>query len=118
MGALSNARVVLGVVSVLLGASAGAQAQTVDVFHPAANHYIYAIAVQPDGKIRVGGEFTMFGCDPNCGPSSVARARLARFNADGTLDASFNPGVNGPVYAIVVQPDGAIVIGGSFSGVG
>jgi uncharacterized delta-60 repeat protein len=112
----------LGYLLVVLGVTAGtsaiASAQAIDVFRPDADGYVYAVAVQPDGKIVVGGDFTMFGCNPNCGPSSVARQGLARLNADGTLDSTFNPGVNGPIYGIVVQPDGAIVIGGSFSGVG
>ncbi|HRN38061.1 MAG TPA: delta-60 repeat domain-containing protein, partial [Flavobacteriales bacterium] len=41
---------------------------------------------------------------------------IARINANGTLDASFNPGsgANQRVEAIVVQPDGKILIGGVF----
>src|SRR5262245_40709473 len=47
------------------------------------------MAVQPDGKIIVGGEcpYFHFGVDPGVrGPQF-----LARLNPDGTLDASFNP---------------------------
>jgi hypothetical protein len=37
--------------------------------------------------------------------------------ASGDVDLSFDPGsgVNGPVYAVVMQPDGKVIIGGSFS---
>src|SRR5688572_8634088 len=37
--------------------------------------------------------------------------------AAGDVDLSFDPGfgVNGPVNAVVVQPDGKVIIGGEFS---
>ena len=39
-----------------------ARAQSaIDGFDPGANDTVYAIAVQPDGKILVGGAFTMLG---------------------------------------------------------
>lgn len=44
----------------------------------------YCVAVQPDGKIVAGGEY-----DPQ---SQVGYFALARYNADGTLDASFGSG--------------------------
>lgn len=70
---------------------------------------IYALARQADGKILVGGYFaTMNG-------SNVAN--LARLNADGSLDASFQPQPNASVRAIHVQPDQRIVIGGVFTSV-
>gem|GEM_PF-3108213 len=70
---------------------------------------IYALARQADGKILVGGYFfTMNG-------SNVAN--LARLNADGSLDTSFQPQPNASVRAIIVQPDQRIVIGGVFTGV-
>ena len=64
------------------------------------------LALQADGKILVGGEFM----EPRSG--------LARFNADGTLDETFHP-PNLPTYdgdsvnAIVVQPDGKILVVGT-----
>ncbi len=70
---------------------------------------VFATAVQPDGKFLVGGAFLY--------SAGIFRSRLARFNADGTLDTGFNPGVNNEVFSIVVQPDGKILIGGWFSGV-
>ncbi len=67
---------------------------------------VNACAVQADGKILVGGNFS--------GVDSTTQARLARLNPDGTVDASFAPLVNLPVFALLVQPDGAILVGGQF----
>ena len=68
------------------------------------------VAVQPDGKILVGGSFTQI--------NGVRRYGLIRLNANGTLDTSFNAGNTGPnsqIDEIVVQPDGKIMIGGFFN---
>ena len=65
--------------------------------------------MQPDGKVLIGGSFTSV--------NGTNRNRIARLNADGSLDSSFNPGTgaNGAVRAIVVQPDGNVLIGGNFT---
>jgi uncharacterized delta-60 repeat protein len=75
----------------------------------AANGVVYAVAVQPDGKILIGGDFTRVGTND--------LRRVARLNLDGSVDSSFNPagGANGPVRAILVQSDGSIVLGGTFT---
>lgn len=76
-----------------------------------ANATVYALAVQADGKIVVGGSFTWL--------RGERRDRLARLNPDGTLDDTFNPGVdNGQVKALAVQTDGKIVVGGTFTELG
>lgn len=74
----------------------------------AANNSIYASAVQPDGKILLGGNFTT--------TNSVARNRIARINADGSLDTAFDTavGANNSIKSICLQTDGKIVIGGAF----
>src|SRR5262249_32673706 len=41
--------------------------------------------------------------------------RLARLQTNGVLDFSFNASFNGPVFALAVQQDGKLVVGGSFS---
>ena len=85
---------------------------TVDpTFNPSANSSVQAIALQPNGKIILGGDFNAFA--PN-GGASINRGNLVRFNADGTLDSTFDPRANGSVHAISVQADGAVVIGGEF----
>ncbi len=86
-------------------------------FDPNANNQIYAIAVQTDGKIVIGGAFTTL--QPNGAAAATTRNHIARLNADGSLDAGFNPNANGTfvgqVYCVAVQSDGRIVIGGAFS---
>ena len=69
------------------------------------------VVVQPDGKILLGGDFTTLS--PN-GGAAVTRNRIARLNPDGTLDTAFNPNANDDVYAIAVQADGKILVGGDF----
>ena len=60
-------------------------------FNPGANSTVCALAVQPDGKILVGGSFTTLG---GGGTGTTARNRIGRLHADGSLDATFNPGAN------------------------
>jgi uncharacterized delta-60 repeat protein len=74
-----------------------------------ANSTTETVAVQADGKILIGGGFTSY--------NGTARNRIARLNADGSLDPTFDPGtgVENTVRTIVVQPDGKIIIGGSFT---
>jgi uncharacterized delta-60 repeat protein len=67
---------------------------------------VIATAVQPDGKMLIGGDFTSV--------LGVTRNRIARLNADGTLDMAFNPNSQAQVYAIAVQADGKILAGGQF----
>jgi uncharacterized delta-60 repeat protein len=75
-------------------------------------------AIQPDGKILAAGQWS----PANGGTTGFG---LARFNADGSLDTTLNgtgmvgtvsalpsPQAAGAAYGVVVQPDGAIVLGG------
>jgi uncharacterized delta-60 repeat protein len=86
-----------------------------DGFDPNVDGNVYVVATQADGRIVVGGQFT--SVRPNGALVPTLRNNLARFNADGSVDASFDPNPNGPVRAIVIQPDGAILIGGDFTAV-
>ncbi|HNX06978.1 MAG TPA: delta-60 repeat domain-containing protein, partial [Bacteroidales bacterium] len=74
-----------------------------------ANNTIYAVAIQADGKIIIGGSFTAF--------NGTSINRVARLNADGSLDATFVPGTGagGTVRTLTLQSDGKIVIGGNFT---
>ena len=74
------------------------------------NDFVSALAVQPDGKIVVGGPFTYI--------SGQTRNHIARLNADGTLDAPFNPDADSGIGAIALQADGKLVVAGSFSTIG
>lgn len=73
------------------------------------NGAVLAMLRQADGRLLIAGNFTTY--------NGISRARIARLNADGSLDLSFDPGtgVNGTVNAMVLQPDGRIVLGGAFS---
>jgi len=72
---------------------------------------VSSVAVQPDGKVLIGGTFATF--------NNIARPRVARLNADGSLDAGFSTGSgpSGNVSQIIVQPNGKILIGGTFNSV-
>jgi uncharacterized delta-60 repeat protein len=83
-----------------------------DGFDPNANGVVRTFAVQADGKILIGGEFTTIS--PN-GGAPVTRNRMARLNPDGTLDTGFDPNANNWVRVVVVQPNGKILIGGDFT---
>ena len=84
-------------------------------FVPGANNTIDTVAVQTDGKLVVGGDFTMLG---GGGTGVMSRQHLGRINVDGTLDLSFDPGANGQVFALALQPDGKILVGGDFTTLG
>jgi uncharacterized delta-60 repeat protein len=116
---MRKARLVFTAISFLFFASTRllhAQAGALDfTFNPGsgADAPIYCMAFQTNGQIVIGGNFAHFnGANQSC---------VARLNADGSLDSSFNPGV-GPfgsislpiVDALAVQPNGDIIIGGPF----
>ena len=68
------------------------------------------ILVQPDGKIVIwGGNFVVDG---------KARARIARFNPNGTLDETFTYCRCGldEISNVGVQPDGKLLVGGVYVG--
>jgi uncharacterized delta-60 repeat protein len=68
---------------------------------------IHSIALQPDGKILVGGYFTAV--------NGVRRAHLARLNSDGSLDAAFYPRFNDVVATVAVQAEGKVLVGGFYN---
>ena len=110
------ASIVCTVAVLLIGGGTAVHGQSaLDGFDPNANNTIRAVVVQPDGKILIGGDFTSLA--PN-GGAAVTRNRIARLNPDGTLDTAFNPNANDDVYAIAVQTDGKIIIGGRFTMIG
>lgn len=73
---------------------------------------VYRLALEADGKIIVAGDFRSV--------DGVARKHIARLNAEGSLDVSFNIDLHAwdnPVSAIAVQPDTKILLGGYFTAV-
>lgn len=74
-----------------------------------ADNFVNVVVRQPDGKLIIGGEFVKFdGATVN---------RIARLNPDGSRDLTFNSGTgfNGAIYALYLQADGKILVGGSFT---
>jgi uncharacterized delta-60 repeat protein len=74
-----------------------------------------AVAIQADGKLVVGG--TTYQNNDFSGEDFA----IARYNADGTLDPTFGvngkvttdfPGLAAQISAIVIQPDGKILVAG------
>ncbi len=74
-----------------------------------ANFPISAISVLADGKILISGNFTQF--------NGIAVNRIARLNADGSFDSTFNvgTGLNATATLFNVQPDGKIIVVGDFA---
>ncbi len=70
---------------------------------------VRAMVLQPDGKVIIAGDFTAV--------NGTTRNRVARMNTDGTLDTTFDPGAGSAaiVRAVVVQPDGKVIVGGDFT---
>lgn len=73
------------------------------------NSWVYTIALQGDGKILAGGDFTTY--------NGATRNRLVRLRSNGSLDTGFTTGTacNNWVYAITWQPEGRITVGGGFT---
>lgn len=78
------------------------------------SYQVRALAVQPDGRIIIGGAFRSIG--------GVPRPMLARLNANGSLDNQFDARMccanEDLVYDIKLQNDGRVLIGGGFTSVG
>jgi uncharacterized delta-60 repeat protein len=73
------------------------------------NNTVNRLAIQSDGKIICGGDFTTY--------QGVAANRIIRLNADGSRDTSFASGTstNTAIVTVAIQSDGKIICGGSFT---
>lgn len=73
------------------------------------NSSVSSMAIQSDGKILCGGNFTSY--------NGTASNRIIRLNSDGSIDSTFNigTGASSGVSAIAIQSDNKIVIGGLFT---
>jgi len=86
---------------------------------PTIDGSLYTVAIQDDGKILVGGDFTTV--------NGNTVTSICRLNSDGSFDASFAPVGNGFQYYngggysnssildIKTQSDGKILVGGYFN---
>ena len=86
-------------------------------FAPNINGSVDKVKVLPDQKILIAGTFTTV--------DGQSRLKIARLNADGSLDTTFNANwafgtnlTNVGIKALTVQPDGKIYISGSFANSG
>ena len=70
---------------------------------------VRSIAIQSDGKIVVGGNFSQY--------KGVSSNNIIRLNTDGSKDTSFviGSGFNNNVNSIAIQSDGKILLGGVFT---
>lgn len=69
---------------------------------------VYALAIQPDGKIIVAGKFGSF--------NGVVKIGLLRLNTDGSIDTSFNSvRIGDSIFSIDIQTDGKIIVAGNFT---
>lgn len=75
---------------------------------PMADGGVYALGLY-QGKLVIGGRFTSVHGSP--------MANVARLNSDGSLDGSFGPvpEMDRWIRSLAIEPNGAVVIGGSFS---
>jgi len=71
--------------------------------------WVNVILIDSNDKILVGGYFNNYG--------GISSNYIARLNTNGTLDTTFHigNGFDDEVYAIVIQSDNKIVVGGYFS---
>lgn len=72
--------------------------------------FVESMALQPDGKIIICGNFGSF--------NGVAHGKVARLNSNGSVDTSFVSDLGNWVRYAAVQADGKILIGGYFNNVG
>jgi uncharacterized delta-60 repeat protein len=70
---------------------------------------IQAVSLTSGNQVVIGGDFVSY--------NGTQRNSIARLNSDGSLDFTFDPGAgaNGPVYALIAQSDGKVLIGGDFT---
>jgi uncharacterized delta-60 repeat protein len=73
------------------------------------NSTVLALAIQSDGKILVVGNFNQY--------SGVSANRIIRLNTDGSVDTSFvtSAGLSSAAFGVTIQPDGKIIVVGSFT---
>jgi uncharacterized delta-60 repeat protein len=78
-----------------------------------ANGMVNDVAVQADGKVVIGGDFT--GVNGN-----TTQKYVGRLNTDGSLDTTFvqNQPFNNPVLDVEIQADGKILAAGGFNLIG
>ena len=84
-----------------------------DCFSGGLDNTVYTIAIQEDGKILCGGDFTRYDREGNCNYFNY----IIRLNSDASVDDSFlvGAGFDSSVYTIALQSDGKNLCGGYFN---
>ncbi|WP_429950101.1 IPTL-CTERM sorting domain-containing protein [Comamonas sediminis] len=94
-------------------------------FQSYVNWWATSVALQNVGgeqKIVVGGDYGRAGVsDPTTGSvvTDAPRQRIARFNADGSLDTEFDTSfsANSWIWSVLPNNDGTVYLGGKFTSV-
>ncbi|WP_281924667.1 T9SS sorting signal type C domain-containing protein [Flavobacterium collinsii] len=73
------------------------------------DNIVRTVSLQSDQKLIVGGDYLSL--------NGISTHYLTRLNLDGSIDETWNTGTgfNGKVYTSYIQPDGKIIVGGSFT---
>lgn len=81
-------------------------------WHAGADYAIYSAVADASGQVYLGGYFTRIG--------STGRSGLARVSGTGTgaVDATWNPGANNAITAMMLDGSGKLVVGGLFTQLG
>lgn len=74
------------------------------------NGSAHATLLLPDNSLIVAGDFTRV--------NGTERRSIVRLMPAGQIDMSWNPGIDGIVYALAMDDEGRIYVGGSFVKVG
>lgn len=79
------------------------------VYGTGTNDNVFSIAIQNDGKIILGGDFSDY--------NGTAANRIIRINTNGSVDGTFvyGTGFDDTVYQVVLQSNGSVVVGGRFT---
>ena len=79
----------------------------------AANAPVYTVALQPDGRVVVGGRFSYLG--------GTSRTALARLQGTGAIDGAFAPTlfssntIGAEIQQVLIQPDNSVLLRGQFN---
>jgi hypothetical protein len=68
---------------------------------------VRSIAVRPDGRVLIGGEFASL--------ETPGYQGLRELNPDGSYDYGFNVRLNSGVSCVALRPDGLVLAGGPFT---
>lgn len=87
----------------------GSTAERVDSLQLSPDDSVRDIQPASGGKSIVVGHFTHIG--------GQLHNRIARLNADGSVDGGFQGGADGDIITAAIQADGKIIVGGIFTSV-